>query len=251
MNNIVGSLWIGSDLSLLEATCINSFLKAGYEYYLYVYDNIKNIPDGVIVKDGNDILDKGDIFTYNNKSYSAFSNLFRFTMIKKTGIIWVDADMYCVKRYNFNDNFLFTSEPNYTYNISVPNAGIIYIKDHNILDYAISLCLDNKERVLNGDIKWGIGPSIINNIIKKYNLLKYVKYWTFSCSCNCHDFKTIIDSSYKPNRNNIKYFNKYKDIPDNCYFIHLWNEFYRRNNIDKNMPNNGSFYEELINLTKN
>ena len=72
MNDIIQSLWIGEALSNLEIMSMKSFLANGHIYHLYTYGAINNIPDGVIIKDANDILDKSEIFTYNNGSPSAF-----------------------------------------------------------------------------------------------------------------------------------------------------------------------------------
>ena len=36
-------------------------------------------------------------FIYKNGSVSAFSNLFRFTLLYKKGGYWIDADLLCVK----------------------------------------------------------------------------------------------------------------------------------------------------------
>ena len=55
---IVQSLWIGNHLSDMEIISIKSFIEHGYEYHLYCYDKIDNVPEGTIVKDGNEILDK-------------------------------------------------------------------------------------------------------------------------------------------------------------------------------------------------
>ena len=64
----------------------------GNEYHLYTYGNVEGIPEGTIVKNANEIIPKKNIFTYKNGSYSAFSNLFRFTMLYKRGGCWVDTD---------------------------------------------------------------------------------------------------------------------------------------------------------------
>ena len=66
MNNIIQSLWIGTELSKLERLSIKSFLDNGHEYHLYLYDTVKNIPEGAVVKDANEILDKSEIFYYKN-----------------------------------------------------------------------------------------------------------------------------------------------------------------------------------------
>jgi hypothetical protein len=70
---IVASFWTGPPLSNMEIMSIKSFLKNGYEYHLYVYENIENIPDGVVVMDANEIINKSEIFSYQNGSFSSIS----------------------------------------------------------------------------------------------------------------------------------------------------------------------------------
>ena len=95
--NQVQSLWIGGDLSTMERLSAQSFIKQGEEYHLYTYGDVGNIPPGVVVCDANEILDESEIFTYKNGSYSAFSNLFRFTLLEKCGGYWADTDLICVR----------------------------------------------------------------------------------------------------------------------------------------------------------
>ena len=53
---------------------------------------------------------------------------------------------------------------------------------------------------------------------------------------------SLLDNNYKYEINNISsnnkifvnYFTNMKDKYDDTYFIHLWNQFWNRNNIDKN-----------------
>ena len=49
-NRTVQGLWIGSELSAMERMSINSFLMNGHEYHLYVYDEVKQVPDGAVIK---------------------------------------------------------------------------------------------------------------------------------------------------------------------------------------------------------
>ena len=86
--SIVQSLWIGGTLSKMEVLSIKSFIENGNEYHLYTYDNVKNIPKGTIIKDGNEIISKEYIFKYCNGSYSAFSNLFRFCLLHIKKVIF-------------------------------------------------------------------------------------------------------------------------------------------------------------------
>ena len=113
MNNTIQSLWIGSALSKLEQLCLKSFIDNDMEFHLYTYDKIDNIPEGVIIKNGNEILDKSEIFRYNNGSVSAFSNLFRFTLLDKKGGFWVDTDVICVRPFSFEDEI----QPVFYYNL--------------------------------------------------------------------------------------------------------------------------------------
>ena len=77
-NNVIQGLWIGDKLSSLERLSLSSFIANGHDYHLYVYSDVKNVPEGVQIKDGNEILPGADIFSYNvgpgKGSYSAFSN---------------------------------------------------------------------------------------------------------------------------------------------------------------------------------
>src|SRR5207253_1910437 len=54
-NRIIQSLWIGSELSVMERMSIISFLRNGHEYHLYTYNDLPNVPDGTVIKDANGI----------------------------------------------------------------------------------------------------------------------------------------------------------------------------------------------------
>ena len=94
MSNIIQSLWIGDELSNMEQLSAKSFIDHGHTYHLYTYGDVKNIPEGVIVKDGNEILLESEIFRYKNGSVSAFSNLFRFALLYKKGGCWAGYGFY-------------------------------------------------------------------------------------------------------------------------------------------------------------
>ena len=58
---VANSLWIGEKLLPQNIISINSFLQNGFDYNLYVYDDVKNIPPEVNVLDANDILPESRI----------------------------------------------------------------------------------------------------------------------------------------------------------------------------------------------
>ncbi|MDP1667685.1 hypothetical protein [Phaeovulum sp.] len=93
----VGTLWIGGALSWMEQLCLKSFVDAGQKITLYSYEDIPNVPAGVIRRDGREVLDTDDFIKYEKKdSFALFADLFRIHMIAQNpGLIWVDTDVYC------------------------------------------------------------------------------------------------------------------------------------------------------------
>ena len=108
---VIQSLWIGSELSVLERLSIISFIRNGHEYHLYVYGDVGNVPDEVILKDGNAILPASMIFQYKQqKSYSGFSNYFRYKLLLEKGGWWADTDMVCLRAFDFAEPYVFATE---------------------------------------------------------------------------------------------------------------------------------------------
>lgn len=245
----VQSLWIGDTLSILEVTCINSFLKNNYDYHLYVYNDVKNVPTGVIFKDANEILDRTEIYSYKNTSYSAISNRFRFELLYKKGGMWVDTDVVCIKEYKIDeekDKYIIFSESNKKYNEQKIGACILrFPKNDKILEDAIQICIDKKQDILDGTLVWGLGPSAVKYIVEKHDMKEYVKPWKFGNSCSCHHVMSIIDPNFKTTDPR-GYATNINELSDDTYFIHLWHEFWRKNNIDKNKKySDDSLYEQI------
>src|SRR4051812_19813754 len=102
MKIIIRGLWIGAELSVMERMSIASFLAHGHEYHLYVYDDVKYVPKGALVRDANEILPSSMIFQYkHSKSYAGFANFFRYQLLLQKGGWWVDTDVVCLKPFLF------------------------------------------------------------------------------------------------------------------------------------------------------
>lgn len=111
----IGALWIGGSLSWLEQLCLKSFAAHGHAVVLFTYGDVRNVPDGVTVRDGREIIDTEDFILHDRtQSVALFSDLFRFHMIKAMPeIIYVDTDVFCLRPMIFDDPYLFGYE---TYN---------------------------------------------------------------------------------------------------------------------------------------
>jgi len=108
----VGTLWIGGALSWMEQLCLKSFVDAGQPVTLFSYEAIPNVPDGVIRRDGREVIDTDDFLKYEKKdSFALFADLFRLHMIAAhPGMIWVDTDVYCHRPITLADDHVMGFE---------------------------------------------------------------------------------------------------------------------------------------------
>jgi mannosyltransferase OCH1-like enzyme len=231
MNGTVQGLWIGSDLSAMEHLSISSFLKNGHEYHLYTYGHVGNIPAGTVVKDGEEILPSSMIFQYQqHKSYSAFSNFFRYKLLLEKGGWWIDTDLVCLKPFDFPEEYVFSSER--AVGKEFINSGAIKAPAASgLLAYAWEICQKkNREELVWGEI----GPRLMADAIKRFSLERYVKRYDVFCPIGYSEWNKILDSDIT------------WEFGEETYAIHLWNEFWRRADQDKNRryhPN--CLYEQL------
>ena len=248
MSDIIQGLWIGGKLSKMEQLSIKSFLDNGNIYHLYTYGDVEGVPEGTIVKDGNEILDKSEIFTYKNGSYSAFSNYFRFHMLNKVGGFWVDTDFVCLKKIDLSEQYVFVSEPDPYYTKNVNTSFLIKMpKNSDASKSAIEIQKKHKKQILEGTLQWGSGPMTINTIINEFNLHKYVLKWNKTCSCNWAHTISLLNPNYirsiRLRKHILLDINK---IPEKMIGIHLWNEVWRKKGFKKdNTYSNNSLYEQL------
>jgi hypothetical protein len=216
MNNIIQSLWIGGRLSLLEQLSIKSFIENGHEYHLYVYDDVENIPEGTVVKDANKIIDKSQIykcsFIARNKNYCGFADVFRIKLLLEKGSYWSDMDVVCLKHFDFEDEYVFSSELTPQKN-QVTNIGVIKSpKNSPFLNEVYNHCLEMLEKNLV------LSKKVWQDCIDKYNLNRYVKSYDTFCKVNFWQTNNFI-------KKDSKVFDTYDS---NCYAAHLWNQIINR-----------------------
>ncbi|CUJ84590.1 hypothetical protein RUE5091_00237 [Ruegeria denitrificans] len=105
----ITSFWFGSDLSWLEALCIQSYLDRGHHFVLYAGHEIAGVPAGAELRHAEDILWPApfDMLAGDRLSVAVFSDIFRLRLMQATGFIWVDLDAYCVRPFNFPSQYIF------------------------------------------------------------------------------------------------------------------------------------------------
>lgn len=176
---IVQGLWVGSALSRMEIYSIKSFINLGYTFHLYTYEKVKGIPTGTIIKNGNDIIPKKEIFQLKG-AFLPFSDIFRYKMLHDVGGYWVDLDMIAIKKFDFKEPYIFSSER--TIQKGAYKMKVKYVPSNSILkapkgsEFYKELydkCMDHHKKGINKDkIKY---MRMLRVMIEKYKYEKYVK----------------------------------------------------------------------------
>ena len=234
--NKIHSLWIGEYLSIMERLSIVSHLKVGHEYHLWTYAPLE-VPEGVILEDGNEILPEPDIFCYSGPSeegggsVSAFSNWFRYKLLLERGGWWCDTDVVALKPFNFNQEYVIASERPRPWREDEPSATTCVIKSpagSKLMQYCWESC-----QSIGKDVSWGVvGPKLLTESVSENHLSDaVVPSWVF-CPLDWWQYEEV-----------------FLDTPvGKSYAVHLWNEMWRRDGIDKDATfDDICLYERLKN----
>ena len=252
-NNNIQSLWVGEALSAIERLSIRSFLHHGHEYHLFVYQDVKKIPEGVILQDANEILPESDIFSYPRGGISGFSNWFRYELLYQKGGYWVDTDIVCLKPFDFEDEYVFGwAAPS-----RVSNAVLRFSSGNGLMKSLSELCrrpntfmpydtllvrLGKIWRYLRGNRRSGIifgetGPKALTSLLRQQGMISNTKPVTCFFPIPWSRWMTIFDNSLKYDL----------DFFSTCYSIHLYHDQIRRAGFDKD----AKFHERsLIEILK-
>lgn len=266
----IQSLWIGEELSKLEQLSITSFLDHGHDYILYTYNDINGVPDGTILKDANEIISSSKIFKYRNRdSYAGFSNLFRYKLLLEKGGFWVDADIVCLRPFNFKTSHLIASE-----NIKISNKNSVNKRPVKITNCVMKAppgseimeyCYQTAGKRDPHELGWGeTGPDLVHQAFIEHNMTRHVAKPNVFCPINWWEWDQFIHgplalqfinnlipfkkSPYPFYNGEIRsqLVNKLKCYVHDPYAYHFWNEMWRRNSIDKNGKfSRYSTYEKL------
>ncbi len=225
-----GSLWIGNPLSKVEQTALASFIYYGHSFTLFVYNMDMKVPNGVVKADANEIIPESEIFKVQN-SYGPFADMFRYTMIKKTGLIWTDTDSICLKAsWNFGE-YIFGFEEEQR----LANGILKMPQDSELIDFLI----DNSVKYDKSKIVWSeIGPLLVTKGAKRFKVLRYAQPPEVFYPVHFWQWKKIWLKDYT---------NEVLDKCKGAHTLQIWNQFLNREGIDKNKLPKGSAIEYFYN----
>ncbi len=222
----VHQFWAYGSLGKIESLSAKSFQKNGFLVNLWSYEDIGNVPSGVIRKSASDLIPEDQVFTYENGSIAAFANLFRYTVLLSHGGLWADSDVICLLNA---DSFrsasvpgFFVTERRQSRNDMQINNNVIHApKDAHmpLLELALAVAKEFPSTLL----RWGdTGPRLLTGLVNMYPQLRpVIMEPDFANPVNFWDCPHILLSSDA-------------EIGDSTGFLHCYNEMWRRANLDKN-----------------
>ena len=216
MEKVVNGFWHGSELGELEKLCIESWIKNGYVFYLWVYDLDIEVTENVVIANANHIVQFSEYFTYDEGHSKgtpiAFSNLFRAQLLYQRGGLYVDLDVLCLKPYDFNKRFVFSEQIDTGLDGDVATC-ILYsesVGEELFTDWTdwITAKKNNWRPIAHGDL----GPILFTKLITLYNLKEYVLPKEYFCPIGWPSHKDIFD--YKGDSYGIHLFGSLWDEED-------------------------------------
>lgn len=230
-NRVVQSMWIPDHFSNNELLGMHSYLANGHEFHLYTYaKKIKNLPEGVIIKDANEIVPYSAIFRDNFNSTTAFADWFRFKLLYERGGWWVDLDTVCLQPLEMKQKYCFSSEMDSNGNFLI-NPTCIKTPRQSLF---LKECLDFIEKRGKRNISFGeFGLSLYRRILVRYECMDFIKGPEFFCPINWFELYLLISKCDHA-------------FSSDTFTIHLWNDMWRRGRLSKNaVYHPQSVYEKL------
>ena len=115
----IASLWTGSDLRWIDRLSLASFVARGHPVTLYHAGDLKDARvDGVRLAHVTDVDPHAETLL-QQVTPTVFADLFRLHMVERTGAIWVDTDVLCMREFVAQDGYLLGYESETTINNSV------------------------------------------------------------------------------------------------------------------------------------
>ncbi|MDJ0630237.1 MAG: glycosyltransferase family 2 protein [Rhodobacter sp.] len=249
----VASLWIGGSLSFLEQVCLKSFVDHGHRTILYTYGEVGGVPDGVEVFDANLIFPNENYIRHaKSGSPAVHADAFRYRMIELQNVIWVDADVLCMRPWDFTDQWVFGWEKP---DRLVCNAVLGLPRFSKTLRRLNELCAteypvppwakpEEKARleaaaaagepVHVSELEWGVwGPAALTYFLNETGEMEHVL-----------PQMAFFPIPFKDRRDLLKPGGIIDDRLDlGCYGVHLWNRRLRRRIVthENGIPHSESF----------
>jgi hypothetical protein len=138
--------WHGP-FSRLERLSVASFLGNGHPVDLYVYEEPAGVPNGVELRDASTVLPKSALFRHKRtNSLALFADWFRYRLLYERGGIWADADVICLRPFNYEDAVVYA-----WLDEELINNAVLGLPPRHPLAQWMMECCENPNRILQYD----------------------------------------------------------------------------------------------------
>jgi hypothetical protein len=218
----------------------------GHEVHLHAYEDIEDVPDGITLVDGNEVIPRKNIIKHKKTgSYALFSDLFRYQLLKQQAGVYVDCDVYCLKPvYIPESGYLMGFEEDSRIN----GAVLALPAESELLRSLLQAAYDpffippwykkSRQRRLTlkkrlglgksiADMPWGvIGPDAITYFVNEHRLVPQVKPIDVFYPVHYRCIRYLLDGDLR-----------IADIAtDRTVAVHLYNEMLRGLNLETLEP---------------
>jgi hypothetical protein len=188
----LNSLWVGDEFGYIERLCIVSAMVKGHPFTIYSYspERLRGVPPGVDIRDAREVMPDAFAGKYFEVRWAALlADFFRYALLAKGLGYWVDLDLYFLKPFDFEQEYVFGWEHSASINnavLRVPSQSLM-IRDLRELpkpNWRPPFFGPKRSfffywtRFIKGDIHpedlpWGtFGPALITYLAKKYRVAK-------------------------------------------------------------------------------
>lgn len=190
----------------------------GHEYHLYTYAKTKDIPDGTVVKNADEIVPRQYIFKhrkgFGKGLVTGFSDLFRYKLLYDKGGFWCDLDEICLKPFDFPEPYVISSE-RAIYGKEICCNGNVLKAPRG--DLVIKRCYEDSMGKDLKNISFGeIGPPFIDAAVHRSGLSSYVKSPDVFCPIDGRHYQVLVDPRAR------------YEIQNGTYGIHLLHTLWTR-----------------------
>lgn len=235
---MIQTLWSNGVLGTMERLSLCSFLNTGHDVHLYTYEEVKNVPSGVTIKDGNEIIDQEFLDYRRFINHGTFADFFRYALLLKKGGWWVDSDVVALKPFNFPEEYVFGCMGPYPYpepvvkvrglrrpprpdppvyeekwpGAWVCNAVMKAPAGSKLMKYLWDECLQCDP----ANIRWSeqVGPKLLDKAVRLFSLHAFVRNTKYFNPIAPEHVRQFVDP-------NITW-----EFPKETYAVHFWNDMW-------------------------
>lgn len=226
----LATFWFGSPPTFWDVAGLNLFALQGHRVKLYSYRSER--PRGLDLQielcDASAILSRDSLFKNRARNtFSGFSNMFRYEMLSKVQVTWIDSDVLPGPHELETKPYMMGWESE-----SSVNGAILRLpSDSKVL----SLLLSRSREISDSKFTWGaLGPKLITSTVYELDLVEKVQPQGLYYPISAAEVWKLFQPRFR---------GWAEETTAGSQAIHLWNEVFRSagEKLKSYLPPKGSF----------